>query len=330
MQSQRLCGLDMTRVYLGRSGAPDPTRTPTPSASDAHASVRTGAFVYRVDGASPRFRTSVIRAHKAWVPKNLPEVSVEVAEVAGVDAPRPLVGLLGDRGAGGLRLGEKRVDLLLAPDRVADAELAGASRLERDVGVLGQLCVRVERQDEPAPELEHRNGAGGVDAVTGELRGDHPPRFQPELTVERERLVEIGDGDGDHIDVRFHPLPFRSRVIDQQVRRAVAGLVLLGTARARLPTEVWWRGLAFAPARRVCDRARRPPKTSVAAAMLVAAITIARPRPSTNAACGWEASAAPFGPPSLSAIARASESASRAGPAAESGRCAATLPTWAW
>jgi hypothetical protein len=45
------------------------------------------------------------------------------AEVAGIDAPRPVMGLLGDSRAGRLRLGEQLIDPVLALDEVPDAEL---------------------------------------------------------------------------------------------------------------------------------------------------------------------------------------------------------------
>jgi hypothetical protein len=68
-------------------------------------------------------------------------VAVEVAEVPGVDAPRPIVGLVREGRAGGLGQGQHGIDLRSASDRVADAELAAPRRAEGDVRILGELSI---------------------------------------------------------------------------------------------------------------------------------------------------------------------------------------------
>jgi len=72
-----------------------------------------------------------------WVPEYLPQVSVGIAEVTGVDPPGTVVRLVCERRSGGLGLGEHGVDLGSVPDRLADAELAGLRRTERYVRVVG-------------------------------------------------------------------------------------------------------------------------------------------------------------------------------------------------
>jgi hypothetical protein len=67
----------------------------------------------------------LLRAEEPWVVEDLPEVSVGIAKVAGVDPPWTVVRPVGERGTGGLGLGEQGVDLGFACDRVSDAELAG-------------------------------------------------------------------------------------------------------------------------------------------------------------------------------------------------------------
>src|SRR5438105_14868996 len=114
------------------------------------------------------------------VPNDLPEVSVEVAEVAGVDAPRAVVRRACACRAGRLGLGEERVYVCPACHEMADAELARLRRPERHIRVLGQLQARAEAEEKSAVEAEDRDGSGRVVVVTGELRSDHAGRVQPE------------------------------------------------------------------------------------------------------------------------------------------------------
>jgi hypothetical protein len=88
---------------------------------------------------------------------------------------------------------------------VADAELAGLRRPDGNVRVLGELAPRVEREDEPAVELEHRDGAAGRGVVAGELGSDHTGRVEPEaVAVEREGPIEVAHRERDHVDARLH------------------------------------------------------------------------------------------------------------------------------
>ena len=89
-------------------------------------------------------------------------MSVWVAEVAGVDPPRPVVGLVRESCAGRFGLREHSVDVGLTLDEVSDAELARLGCFNWDVGVLRQFGARVEGKDEAAVELEHGDGTAGV------------------------------------------------------------------------------------------------------------------------------------------------------------------------
>ena len=132
-------------------------------------------------------------------------MTVEVAEVARVDAPRPLARALGHDRAGGLGLREQRVDRLTTFDEVPEAELAALRVTARNARILRELAARVQRERHSALELEHRDRARGVDAIPGELRAGDPARVETEpVAVEPKRPLEIVDGERDHIDARFH------------------------------------------------------------------------------------------------------------------------------
>src|ERR1700759_42244 len=83
------------------------------------------------------------------VPDDLPEVAVGVLEVARINAPRPVVGRVGDGGPGRPGLGDDLVDLGPAVDYVPDAELSGSPCGQRNESVLGQLGAGIDRQHEP-------------------------------------------------------------------------------------------------------------------------------------------------------------------------------------
>src|SRR6266542_6051432 len=84
------------------------------------------------------------------VPDDLPEVSVGVAEVAGVDPPRAIVGLAREGRAGFFGLGQQRIHLGSVLDELSDAELARLRWSEGNVGVLGEFAAGVEREHEVA------------------------------------------------------------------------------------------------------------------------------------------------------------------------------------
>src|SRR5271155_1107347 len=111
----------------------------------------------------------------------------------------------GERGAGGLDLGQHRIHVLLGGDELPDAEL---TRLRWPKGyprVLRQLRARVHCKCEISLEVEHRNVAGRALTVAGEVGPGDSCRVQAEaLAVERERAVEIRHSERDHMDARFH------------------------------------------------------------------------------------------------------------------------------
>src|SRR5262249_40892733 len=109
-----------------------------------------------------RFRTL-----EPWVPQHLPQVPVEVAEVAGVDAPWTIVGPVGERRAGVLGAGEQCLDLRPIGNRVADAELAAVRLTDGNVGVLRELGTRVELRSSPAPSLNIAAAPAGVRSSPG-------------------------------------------------------------------------------------------------------------------------------------------------------------------
>src|SRR6266568_2880739 len=97
---------------------------------------------------------------------DLPEVSVGVAEVAGVDAPGAVV-RAGHGGAGLLGLQEEGVDIGAVCEQMSEAELAALCRSGRDLRVLGELAARVEGEDQFGVEVEHDGRAVGIGVVAG-------------------------------------------------------------------------------------------------------------------------------------------------------------------
>ena len=80
-----------------------------------------------------------------WVMDDFPEVSVGVAEVAGVDAPGAVVNL-GDRRPRCLGFREQRVDLVTDCDDLAEAEFAALRWPRWDPCVLGKLGFRGQKR----------------------------------------------------------------------------------------------------------------------------------------------------------------------------------------
>src|SRR5215207_7904251 len=107
-------------------------------------------------------RASLCAGLELRAPDDLPEVTIGVTEVAGVNPPWTVVRGLIHRRTGALGLSEQGVDIGLAGDRMADAELAALRRPQRDAGVLRQLGARKEREGEVSFQLEHGGSAGGV------------------------------------------------------------------------------------------------------------------------------------------------------------------------
>jgi hypothetical protein len=133
-------------------------------------------------------------------------MSVEIAEVAGVDPPRAIVSGIGDGCPGRGRTPKQGIDLRATRGNVPEAEFARLGRPDRHLRVLRQLRARVEGQGQGPGKLEHHDGAGRRDVVSGELLGDHTGRFEPEdVPVEGKRPLQVGDGERDDVDQRRAP-----------------------------------------------------------------------------------------------------------------------------
>src|SRR5580765_1067946 len=111
------------------------------------------------------------------VPDDLPKVAVQVAEVAGVDAPRPLA-RRGDGCPGGLGLLDQLIHLGGALHELAQAELARARWADRNRCVLGEVSARVEAEEQPTLEREHRDGAVRAGFLVRPLRPDDAARLE--------------------------------------------------------------------------------------------------------------------------------------------------------
>jgi hypothetical protein len=106
-------------------------------------------------------------------------VAVQVAEVAGVDAPRP-VARHGDGRPGGFGLLDQLIHLGAALHELPKAELAGARWTDGNRCVLGEVTARVQAEEQPTLELEHRDGAIRAGFLVRPLRPDDAPRLEAE------------------------------------------------------------------------------------------------------------------------------------------------------
>src|SRR5258708_22576240 len=111
------------------------------------------------------------------VPDELPEGSVGVAEVAGVDPPRATVGSPRESRARLFGLGQQPIDLGAALDELSDAELARLRRPYGNVGVFGEFAARIQREHEAAFEPEYHDRARCVGLFVDELGGDDAGRL---------------------------------------------------------------------------------------------------------------------------------------------------------
>lgn len=94
---------------------------------------------------------------------------------------------------------------------MSDAERPGRRRRRGNLGVLGEFGAWEHAQDEPAIEMEQRDGAGRHFLVAGELAGDDALRLQPQPPIEGQRPLEVLDGQCDHMYPRFHSPSFLKR-----------------------------------------------------------------------------------------------------------------------
>jgi len=128
-----------------------------------------------------------------WIVDDFPKMSIRVAEVAGVDAPGPVVNF-GYWCPGCLGFGKQRVDLLPSCYCMAETELTAPRRPGWDARVFGEFRARVEGEDLPTRELEHDDCACRVRVVAAMLGCYDAGRLKTECSVEGECSVEVGHG----------------------------------------------------------------------------------------------------------------------------------------
>src|SRR2546430_10570640 len=88
-----------------------------------------------------------------WIPDDLPEVTVRIAEVTGVDAPGSIA-RWGDGRARSFGLLEQPVNLVAAPYQLGEAEPTAPPRVNVDLCVLGQVCAGIQAENQTTVELE--------------------------------------------------------------------------------------------------------------------------------------------------------------------------------
>src|SRR5262249_12125738 len=119
------------------------------------------------------------RSISVGAPDDLPKMAVQVAEVTGVDAPRPFA-WRSDRRPGGFGLFEQRIHLGAALHELPQTELAGARRTGGNRCVLGEVAARIQVEEQPTLELEHRDGAIRAGFLVRPLRPEDAPRLEAE------------------------------------------------------------------------------------------------------------------------------------------------------
>src|SRR5919197_2895672 len=149
--------------------------------------------------------------------------AVRVAEVPGVNAPRPV--MCGcDRGACSFGSLKQLVDLVALFDQVAEAELAALRRVDADLCVLGEVAARIEAEDEAPFELEHRDRAVRAGLFVCPFGADDAVRAEAEtIAVERERVLQVVDRKRDHVQALLHrPFPSSHLWGTRRVNRATS------------------------------------------------------------------------------------------------------------
>src|SRR5262249_3641537 len=135
---------------------------------------------------------------------DLPEVSVGIAEVAGVDAPGTLM-RRGHPRARRRSLFEGPVDVRPALDELTEAELAALRRSGRHPRVLGELPAGVEGGPQAAVEAEDDDRTRSPRLTVEQVCRDDTRGGQPEaVAIEGERSLEVLHGERDHVDARLH------------------------------------------------------------------------------------------------------------------------------
>src|SRR5436305_4847824 len=111
--------------------------------------------------------------------------------------------------AGGSGLFENPVDVGAARDQLTEAEFSALPWAGGYCRVLSQFATRVERDDEPALELEDDGCAHRARLLVYEVGCDDALRLQTEaVAIEDERAFEVVDGEGDDIETRLHRSAF--------------------------------------------------------------------------------------------------------------------------
>ncbi len=102
---------------------------------------------------------------------------------------------------------------------MAQAECARLRWLQCDVPVFRQLAAWIERQDEPALQLERRDGSSRVRLIAWTLCADDARGLQPQaVAIEPERPLEVTHREPDNMGTRSHSITLRGRTWASCVR----------------------------------------------------------------------------------------------------------------
>ena len=140
------------------------------------------------------------------IPCHLPQMPVGVLKRATVATPESIVRRVGDDRACLAHLCHDRIHFGLARDIVAERELSGALRPQRNLGLMGDVCARSNGQFQAVLEIEKCNSA------MFELRADDAPSRQTEsIPIEFQRSLQIVDTKSNDRDPWLHSRTITSR-----------------------------------------------------------------------------------------------------------------------
>ncbi len=99
---------------------------------------------------------------------------------------------------------KKFIYFLLAPHQISQAELQRACRRVGHPCVFGKFSAWIQRKDQAPVKLKKDNRSCSLRFRSFELSSDNSfCRKTKAVTIERERFLEIINGQGDDVQLRF-------------------------------------------------------------------------------------------------------------------------------
>ena len=130
---------------------------------------------------------------KVRVPCNLPKIAFRVGKITRVTAPKCVLDRLDERGACRYRYIQQGIHLLLRADVVCQGDTGKAAAFRSNTHIGGQGLPGIQGQSS-TPVPEEGNGFG-VFVNEGQPQS---------VAVELHRAGQVGNGQGNNADARFH------------------------------------------------------------------------------------------------------------------------------